>query len=417
MRISEAVAPVFHPVWADVRAGRHDEYWLKGGRGGGKSSFIALAIVTGMLRNPEANAIIYRRYAATLRESVYEQLIWAIEVLGLRPWFRFRLSPLEIRYAPTGQRILFRGADDPTKSKSIKLSRGYFGYLWFEELAEFTGMEAVNSIKASILRGSGRSTTFCSYNPPATMRNWTNAEALAVRAGRLVFTSSYLDIPREWLGEKFIAEAEALRASNERAYRHTYLGEITGTGGQVFDNLHIRAIGADELDSLSAFYNGLDFGFAVDPDAFTRWGWSPKSRLLYAVAEYFASHTPVDVLAARAKGIAGREVVRCDSADPRMIAELQRRGVNAVGVKKGPGSVEHGMRWLQELGGIVIDPARTPNTAREFGSYEYASDRNGNFLPDYPDRDNHTIDSGRYALEPLIGQKTMKTASKSLLGL
>ena len=197
-----------------------------------------------------------------------------------------------------------------------------------------------------------------------------------------------------------------------------YMGEVTGTGGQVFVNLALRAITDEEIKAFGSFYNGLDFGFAVDPDAFTRWGWRGRDRSLLAVAEYYGTRTPVDTLAQKVLALMpGRELVRCDSADPRMIAELQRRGVNAVGVKKGPGSVEHGMRWLQDLGQIVIDPARTPNIAREFSAYEYARDRHDNFLAEYPDKDNHTIDSARYAMEPVIAQRTVKTMKKSSLGL
>ena len=409
----------FNALSLDIDREGHSEYWLKGGRGSGKSTFIARKILLGLLQHPEASAIAYRRVANTLRQSVYEEFVKAISALRLGAWFKFRLNPLEITHKVTGQRIMFRGADDPGKSKSITLAQGYFGYLWFEEAAEFAGMDDLRTISASVIRGDAKQKpiTFLSYNPPASVHNWVNDEALKVEPRRLVHASSYLELPAEWIGANFIAAAEALRATNERAWRHIYMGEVTGTGGQVFDNIEQRRIDADELSKLSAFYNGLDFGFAVDPDAFTRWGYSPRDRKLYAAAEFYASHTAVDTLAARVKALAGREAVRCDSADPRMISELQKRGVNAVGVKKGPGSVEHGMRWLQELGGIVIDPARTPNIAREFVGYEYERDRNGNFLPDYPDKDNHTIDSGRYALEPVIGQKTMKTASKSLLGL
>ena len=410
------IAPPFYDVWRDAKAGGHNEYWLKGGRGSCKSSFISLALVTGLIKNPDANAIVYRRYATTLRESVYEQIIWAIDMLGLRPWFELRLSPLEIRYR-TGQRILFRGADDPTKSKSIKLSRGYFGFLWFEELAEFSGIEAIRTIKASVLRGEGRTITWCSYNPPISAQNWVNGEAIKPAEGRLVHHSSYLEVPPEWLGPKFIAEAEALRQGNERAWRHMYMGEVTGTGGQVFRNLRIQPVAQTDLDGLGHFYNGLDFGFAVDPDAFTRWGYDSRLRRLVAVSEFFGAQNSTDTLAGKVKTLAGNEPVRCDSADPRMIQELRNRGIRTEAVKKGPGSVEHGMRWLQELSEIVIDPARTPNTAREFQAYEYRQDRDGNFLPDYPDANNHTIDSARYALEPVIGQKQVRTASKSLLGL
>ena len=318
---------------------------------------------------------------------------------------------MEIRYKPTDQRILFRGADDPSKSKSIKLSKGYFGFLWFEELSEFQGMNAIRMIRASVIRGGERTVTFYTYNPPVSAKAWVNEEAIRHVAGRFVHASSYLDVPPEWLGADFIAEAEALRILNERAYRHMYLGEVTGSGGQVFDNLELREISDAEIAMLERFYNGLDFGFAVDPDAFTRWAYDRRGRALYAVAEFYGTRNTTDRLADAVSSQAKSEPVRCDSADPRMIAELARRGVRALGVRKGPGSVEHGVRWLQDLGRIVIDPKRTPNIAREFSGYEYAQDKDGSFLPEYPDRDNHAIDACRYALEPEIGRRVAVTRS------
>lgn len=403
----------FNALSLDIDREGHSEYWLKGGRGSGKSVFIARKILLGMLDHPEASAIVYRKVAATLRQSVYEEFAKAIDALGLRPWCAFRLSPLEVRFRPTGQRILFRGADDPHKSKSITLAKGYFGYLWFEEAAEFAGMDDIRTIQASALRGHAaqKPITFLSYNPPVSVRNWINSEVLRPAEDRMVHHSSYRQLPREWIGEDFIRQAEALRASNERAWRHMYEGEVTGTGGQVFDNLQLRAITEDDIKALDRFYNGLDFGFANDPDALTRWAYSPASRMLYAVGEFVATHNTVDTLAERVKAMAGAEVVWCDSEDARTINELKRRGINAVGVKKGPGSVKAGIKWMQDLAAIVIDPARTPNIAREFGGYEYTPDRNGGFLPDVPDADNHTIDSGRYALCQQIMQKIARTRS------
>ena len=404
-RLSSAIAEPFWAVHRDIRRGDHSEYWLRGGRGSTKSSFISIEIILLLIKNPLMNAIVYRKVGNTLRESVYEQIVWAIDQLGMRRWFSFRISPLEIRYNPTGQRILFRGADDPGKSKSIKLSRGYFGILWFEELAEFPGMDDIRTIKASIIRGGDRAFTFCSYNPPQTARNWVNKEALTSKDNRLVHSSTYLDVPEEWLGQEFIAEAEALKNSNERAYRHMYLGEVTGTGGQVFNNLDIRTIPNEEIDRLGHFYDGLDFGFAVDPDAFVRWAYEPKLRRITAIDEFYGAGNSTDRLANEVGRRKGEGFVRCDSADPRMISELGGRGLRVVGVKKGPGSVEHGMRWLQSLGSIVIDPERTPNIAKEFTSYEYKQDKNGDFISEYPDKDNHTIDATRYALEQHIANK------------
>lgn len=407
VRVSECIAPSFYSVHRDIRSGGHAEYWLRGGRGSGKSSFVSIEILLGMMRNPQANAVVFRKVAATLRESVYEQMIWAVHRLGLDGEYRFRLAPLEIENTRTGQRILFRGADDPGKTKSIKVARGYFGFLWFEELDEFSGVREIRTIKASVLRGAGRGIAFCTWNPPQSARNWVNAEALVPRPDRLVHSGSYLDVPPDWLGGTFIAEAEMLRQTDERAYRHMYLGEVTGTGGQVFDNLCLRALTQEERSAGRA-YCGLDFGFAADPDAFIRAGYDPARRTLWVLDEFCAVRTPVERLAEevqrRSEGI-----VRCDSADPRMIAQLRERGINAVAVKKGPGSVAAGVRWLQELGGIVIDPERCPHAAREFSGYEYPPAPGGGFLSEFPDRDNHLIDALRYAMEPHIGRKPART--------
>ena len=412
VRLSSLIAKPFWPVHRDIKRAGHDEYWLDGGRGSTKSSFISIEVIELLIKNPQMHAIIYRRVGNTLRESVYEQIIWAIDQLGLHSKFEYRVSPLEIRRKKTGQRIIFRGADDPMKSKSIKISFGYFGILWFEELAEFAGMDDIRTIKASIIRGGDLSYTFYSYNPPQTARNWVNKEALVPKANRLTHHSTYLDVPPEWLGKVFIAEAEALKATNLRAYRHMYLGEVTGTGGQVFNNLDIREITDDELHRLGTVYSGLDFGFAVDPDAFVRWSYDPRLKQIVALGEFYGTGNKTDYLAQEVYKRAGRDVVRSDSADPRMISELCQRGIRAVGVKKGPGSVEHGMRWLQNLGSIIIDPKRTPNIAKEFSSYEYETDRNGDFLPEFPDKDNHTIDATRYALEEVMAKGRAKAVRR-----
>lgn len=398
---------MFDRVHADLKGGCRSEYWLRGGRGSGKSSFVSIEILLGMMRDARANTVIFRKVAATLRESVYEQMIWAVHRLGLESEFRFRLSPLEIENVRTGQRILFRGADDPSKTKSIKVAKGYFGFLWFEELDEFGGVREIRTIKAGVLRGAERGITFCTYNPPQSARSWVNAEAMIPRADRMVHESSYLDVPEKWLGKTFIDEAEMLKQTDERAYRHMYLGEITGSGAQVFANLSLRKLTAEE-ESAGRAYCGLDFGFAVDPDAFIRAAYDPARRKIWVLEEFCAVRTPVERLAKEVCQKTGG-VVRCDSADPRMIAQLRERGVNAVAVKKGPGSVAAGIRWLQEIREIVIDPQKCPNAAREFAGYEYPPAPGGGFLSEFPDKDNHLIDALRYAMEPNIGRKPART--------
>ena len=406
------IADMFIPVHRDIAKMRHAEYWFKGGRGSTKSSFISLEIIRGLREDENAHAVVFRRVGNTIKDSVYEQLIWAIEALDVSDEFIIKKSPLEIERRGTGQRILFRGTDDPKKSKSLKLSKGYFKFLWFEELAEFRGMEDIRTIKQSVFRGTDKGITLYSYNPPKSAQNWVNGEALNPRDDRLVHHSTYLGVPAEWLKDAFIAEAEIVKQTNERAYRNEYLGEVTGSGGQVFDNLEERTITDEEISRLDTFYNGLDFGFAVDPDAFTRWAYDKKTRRLYAVGEFYGARTPVETLAEKVIGMAGREIVTCDSADPRMIAQLRELGVNTLACTKGAGSREHGYRWLQNLGAIVVDPKRTPNIAREFREYEYPQDAHGNFLSEYPDKNDHCCDSCRYALNRVIGRRVATTGTR-----
>lgn len=400
----------FGDVFDDFCAGGHAEYWFKGGRASTKSSFISLLIVIGLMQDPSANAILYRRVGNTLKDSVYSQMAWAIDALGLSQWFQFRRSPLEIVCPSTGQRILFRGADDPMKSKSIKLQKGYFKYLWFEELAEFRGMDDVRTIKQSVFRGVKQAVTFYSYNPPRSAQSWVNGEALKARGDRLVHHSTYLDVPPEWLQEAFLTEAEAIRTTNERAYKNEYLGEVTGTGGQVFDNLTLRPIEGEELERFGATYAGLDFGWFPDPLHFVRCAYAPAARRLWVYDEYVTVKTPnreVYDRLVKEKGLTAGEEVIADSAELKSIADMRAYGMRCTGATKGPGSVRAGMKWLQSLREIVIDPARCPKAAREFAQYEYEKNRDGEPVDAFPDANNHSIDAVRYAMNRVWMRKGM----------
>ena len=398
--IYDSIARVFWDAYDDIKAARHAEYWFKGGRGSTKSSFISIAIIRGLLANPDANALIYRRVGNTVKDSVFSQMLWAIDRLELTPWFKCKVSPFEIIYKPTDQRIMFRGADDPMKSKSIKLQHGYFEYLWFEELAEFQGMDAVRTIKQSALRGVDRAYTFYSYNPPKSAQNWVNAEALKVRSDRLVHHSTYLDVPPEWLKDAFIAEAEALRETNERAYRNEYLGEVTGMGGSVFENLNLRSIPDDEISTFGQTYAGMDFGWFPDPLHFVRCAYDPARRRLHVYDEFRTVKTPnydVYQYLTEHKRLTGWEEVIADSQEQKSIHDFRAYGMNCIGATKGPGSVSASIRWLQSLSEIIIDPVRCPDTAKEFMQYEYERTRDGEFVAAYPDANNHAIDAVRYA--------------------
>ena len=141
VKLTDLIAPQFYSIHWDIIEGKHTHYKLYGGRGSTKSSFVSLEIILGMMEDPNANAACFRRVGNTLAESVFEQLLWAIDALEVSHLWKVTLSPLRLTYKPTGQRIVFRGCDDPNKSKSIKVRKGYFKYIWYEERAEFEGDE------------------------------------------------------------------------------------------------------------------------------------------------------------------------------------------------------------------------------------------------------------------------------------
>ena len=210
-----------------------ERYTFTGGRASCKSSFISLVIVILIVMFPSYNAIILRKTAKTLRRSVFEQIVWAINKLGLAKHFKIpksQTAALPITYIRKNgsmQYIIFAGSDDPEKLKSIKVSSGYFAILWIEEKTEFTSAELQN-IKISVLRGGATFYIFESYNPPSASRHWCNREANTADPNRMIIHTTYKDIPREWLGEAIIHDIEQTKLSNIRAYENIYLGIING---------------------------------------------------------------------------------------------------------------------------------------------------------------------------------------------
>ena len=373
---------------------------LNGGRGSTKSSFVSIEIILGMMKDKNANGVALRKVGVNLKDSVYEQLQWAIKVLGVDNYWQSKLSPLELVYIPTGQRIVFRGADKPKKIKSTKFRDGYCKYIWYEEVDEFGGMEEIRTINQSLMRGGESFCVFYSYNPPKSQRNWINKEVLEDNPGRVVHHSTYLTVPPEWLGEQFIREAEHLKKTKPDIYEHEYVGNVTGTGGEVFTNLTIRRISDEEIMNFDHISRGLDWGYASDPFHYTVNHYDKTRRRLYIFYEIqlvgLSNEKAAKMVKAENKN---NSLVICDSAEPKSIAEFNGYGIKVIGAKKGPDSVEYGIKWLQDLEEIIIDKTRCPNTAREFLNYELEPDGNDGFKARYPDKDNHSIDAVRYSRE------------------
>ena len=400
------VAENFHGITRAVLKNEYLNYWYSGGRASAKSSKISIDIILLIILHSDINALVLRKVGATLRDSVYNQIIWAIEKLKVTHKFNFKLSPLEVTYEPTGQKIYFRGGDDPVKIKSIKTRQGYIGITWFEEVTEFNGTEEIRNILQSTNRGGSRYWNFYSYNPPKSRDNWVNAETLIDTPDKIKHHSTYQTVPREWLGEKFIFAAEQLKARRPTAYEHEYLGIPTGTGGAVFDNITERVITDEEYGTFDRFRFGIDFGFAVDEFAWIKLSYDKKHKILYVLDEIYEQRLHNDKAAEKIKRknngnneSAGKIHIIADSAEPKSIAEMRNYGLNIDGAKKGKDSVEYGFKFLQDLNEIVIDKRRTPNAYREFTLYEYKADRNGNYISEYPDKNDHILSAVRYAME------------------
>ncbi len=384
---------------------RYTHYAVSGGRGSGKSSWASLTVVRLVMEHPDVHALVLRKVAKTLRDSVYAQYQWAIEQLGVSAYWEAKKSPPELIFKPTGQKILFRGADDPMKIKSIKTRFGYIGITHFEEKDQFSGRAEIDSILQSTMRGGTEFWNFETYNPPRSKDNWANKDSLEERENRIQHRSSYLELDHpEWLGEAFLEEAENLKKHDEKRYRHEYLGEAVGIGGNVFENLELREIREEEIQRFDHIYQGVDWGWFPDPYAFIRLHYDKARETVYLIDEHYGNRISNEQSAGWILKQGYNEVITtCDSAERKSVADYRSLGVNAKEAVKGPSSVEYGMKWLQGRK-IVIDRKRTPHAYEEFVSYEFEKNKQDEWISGYPDRNNHSIDAVRYALERVMNK-------------
>jgi phage terminase large subunit len=399
VNLDENISPAFVDLHCDIVENLVSEVWCKGGRGSTKSSFISIEILLGLSKDRNAHAFVSRRFENELRDSVFGQMQWAANKLKIDGIWRFMTSPMQAVNRETGQKILFRGIDNPYKAKSINLGFGFIKYSWAEELDQYGGMEELRVIMQSIFRGEGSGQiAFFSFNPPKSARSWVNTESKIEKTGRIVHCSDYRSVNPEWLGDRFLADAEHLRIVNQDAYRHEYLGEEIGTGLEVFNNIELRAISDDEIKSFQNIRQGLDFGYAVDPVCFGRMDYDRKKRRLHIFNELSGIGIGNRALSEKMMPEWKRAITIADSSEPKSIDELKLDyGWNVRGAKKPPGSVETGIKWLAELEKIVIDPTRCPLAAKEFINYALEINRQGEVVSRYPDKDNHSIDMVRYA--------------------
>lgn len=409
LKLNDMIPPNFDSLLFDVLDHRHTFYTLAGGRGSTKSSFVSVAIILLITQNPLANAVVLRKHSNTLRDSVYAQLRWAIEILGMDSHFLCNVSPMQIIYKPTGQQILFRGVDDPTKLKSLKFKRGYCAILWEEESSEFAPGE-IRSVQQTIMRGGESFWVFDSFNPPINKNNWKNKDILVEKPNWLIHKSDYRTVPVEWLSQAFFDQAEYLQQTNERLYNNEYLGEATGTGDAVFENVKLQTITDEEIKSFDWIYMGLDFGWYPDILAWAKMYYHASQKRLCIFDEFTCNKTSnADVWEhlTTVKSVSNDDLIIADSAEPKSIADFKSYGAYIRGAEKGAGSVDYSMKWLASLNEIIIDPVRCPVSAREFGEYEYLKDKFGEIIGGYEDKNNHCIDAVRYGLNQVWKKRGM----------
>lgn len=423
IKLKDCIIPDFFDVLEDIFEHRHSRYIFPGGRGSTKSSFIGIAIPMLITIYPTVHAVCFRKVGNTIQDSIFAQISWGIHQLGLEQFFKIpKHYSTPIEYTPTGQKIYFKGLDDPNKVKSIKVPFGYIGINWFEELDQYAGENELRKVTQSTKRGGDLFWDFRSFNPPISKNNWANELVEGYRKhpkkSTLITFSNYLQVPEEWLGPEFLEEALELKERNPKAYEHEYMGIPVGTGGDVFPNAcdldmtRPIMIGDREVPLYKTFdtiYNGIDWGFAKDPFRFVRMHFDPRRLDLYIFDEYNTVKTRNEevfhTLYDEQKKVSRDELVIADSAEEKSIADFRAYGAFIRGADKGPESIRYGIKWLQGLNHIYIDARRCPETYTEFTTYEYEQDKDGNFISAYPDENNHSIDATRYAMQKYANRR------------
>jgi PBSX family phage terminase large subunit len=417
INITDVIGGAYYEMFHDMEQRKHLHYWMKGGRGSLKSSYsdiyTIIKLTEDALNGKVRHAVAMRKVKETIKDSIFADLLWAISILGLSEYWHHTLNPMRMWFKDN--EILFRGAAnkrDYEKIKSIKFKKGYCKFALYEELTEFNGMDEIMSINQSLFRGGDEAIAMYRYNPPASKNNWVNKESKIDLPNRYIHHSTYLDAPREWLGEVFIQEAEQLKVINLRKYNHMYMGEEIGEGLEIYPNVKLRTITDEEIFQMTKLSRGIDFGFTRDASQYIEVFYDEKNHRLFILDEVYGHRLTNDMLADKIKPKSGIFLIRGDSAEPRTINELNLKGLNIRGAIKGKDSMPHGIKWLSELNEIIIDKKRTPHAAEDMETYEYEKDiKTGDLIYDYP-KEPHTSAATRYALNDIIRKQIITWGGK-----
>ena len=377
---------------------------VKGGRGSKKSKSTALDYIYKMLKYPWANLLVVRRFSNTNKQSTYTDLKWAANRLKVSHLFKFNESLPEITVKATGQKILFRGLDDPLKITSITVDNGLLAWLWLEEAYQVENKDKFDTLVESI-RGSVDDKNFfkqitVTFNPWSE-RHWLKS-AFFDEETRFndVFadTTTYRD--NEWLDQQDIDRYEDLWRTNPRRAAVVANGDWGVAEGLVFENYTIKDFNImATIKRVGETTAGLDFGFTHDATTFPRLAVDLDNKELWIYAEHYEhAMTTDDIYNMIVDADMKNALITADSAEQRLIAELRAKGISRITPSvKGAGSINAGIDFMKQFK-IYIHPSCV-KTIEEFDTYIYKQDKDGKWLNEPIDANNHIIDAIRYALE------------------
>lgn len=408
----------------DIVGRGYGTYWnykgryrvCKGSRASKKSTTTAMNLIYRIMEYPESNALVVRKTYRTLLDSCFAQLKWAVNRLGVKDYFDFKLSPLEIIYKPTGQKILFRGLDDPLKVTSVTVEVGSLCFLWIEEAYEIMSESDFDmldeSIRGEVPKGHFKQITL-TFNP-WNERHWLKRRFFDTKdKDVLAITTNY--ICNEWLDRSDLNVFERMKENNPRRYQVAGLGNWGIVDGLIYENFEERLFTLEEIKDYKTVA-GLDFGYTNDPTAFFIGFLDKKDSILYVWDEMYSKGLSNKKIYENIKNMGySKEKITGDSAEPKSIDELKGYGLRIKGAKKGKDSILNGIQWIQDLK-IVIHP-RCNNFLTEISNYQWDKDKFGKTLNRPIDDFNHLLDAMRYALEDDIQSKTINVRSRNILGL
>ena len=408
----------------DIVGKGYGTYWnykgryrvCKGSRASKKSTTTAMNLIYRIIEYPESNALVVRKTYRTLLDSCFAQLKWAVNRLGVKDYFDFKLSPLEIIYKPTGQKILFRGLDDPLKVTSVTVDVGSLCFLWIEEAYEIMSESDFDmldeSIRGEVPKGHFKQITL-TFNP-WNERHWIKGRFFdKVDKDVLAITTNYTC--NEWLDRSDLNVFERMKENNPRRYQVAGLGNWGIVDGLIYENFEERQFTLEDVKDYKTVA-GLDFGYTNDPTAFFIGFLDKKDSILYVWDEMYSKGLSNKKIYENIKNMGySKEKITGDSAEPKSIDELKGYGLRIKGAKKGKDSILNGIQWIQDLK-IIIHP-RCNNFLTEISNYQWDKDKFGKALNRPIDDFNHLLDAMRYALEDDIQSKTINVRSRSILGL